>query len=269
MSGFRKLTVALLASAVFAVTPAAIAAQGNQDAAPQPESPIDVDAVSGDVQLIDAATLIEELQTPPLPSDLPGNYFDGATFIDPSVAPTSGPTREQLGVIPFDEEAAILNVEGSVTYIVRAVPEAFGGAASTNSLSYVIVDPVELVDPVNNEDTLDEIVDGIEESFEQDQSGGLRLVDITEVDNDAGEDDTLLAGVSGRLVTYTLEADGASAAAQLYIVPVGNVFIFSLVTVGDDGPVDYRDLSQPAEDLTVAGIEHLAEAVEKTKPGQP
>ena len=102
MSGFRKLTIALLASAVFAVTPAAIAAQGNQDAAPQPDPPIDVDAVSSDVQLIDAATLIEELQTLPLPSDLPGNYCDGTTYIDTSVDTAIGPTRAQLGVIPFD-----------------------------------------------------------------------------------------------------------------------------------------------------------------------
>ena len=262
MSRFKNVTLALLVGALFTVSPSAGAAQGEQEAPLQPDPPIDVDLVASEVQQIDAEALVAALRTPPSPSALPQQYFEGAAFIDPEVVSASGPSPEQLGVIPFDEGAAIPNVEGSVAFTVEAAPEAFDGAASTNSLSYVIVDPVELVDPLNPDETLDEIVLGIEESLEQDT--GLGPIDVTVVDDDAaaGGEDTLLDGVGGRLVTYTLATESTSAAAQLYIVPVGNVFIFSLVAVGDDTAVNPSSLSEPAEELTVAGIEHLAAAVE-------
>ena len=262
MSRFKNVTLALLIGALFAVPPSASAAQSGYGAPLQPDPPIDVDLVASEVQQIDTQTLIAALRTPPSPTDLPQGYFEGAAFIDPEVVPASGPSPEQLGVIPFDDDSSIPNVEGSVAFTVEAAPEAFGGAASTNSLSYVIVDPIELVDPLSPDETLDEIVSGIEERLEQDT--GFVPIDVTVVDDDAaaGGDDTLVEGVGGRLVTYRLATESTSAAAQLYIVPIGNVFIFSLVAVGDDVPIDLSSLSEPAEDLTVAGIEHLAAAVE-------
>ncbi len=260
MSRFKNVTLALLIGALFAVSPSSGAAQGEQDAPLRPDPPIDVDLVASEVQQIDAQALIAALRTPPSPSDLPQEHFAGAAFIDPEVIPASGLSPEQLGIIPLDD-TVIPNVEGSVAFTVEAAPQAFGGAASTNSLSYVIVDPIELVDPLNPEETLDEIALGIAESLEQDT--GLGPIDVTVVDDDAaaGGEDTLLEGVGGRLVTYALATESTSAAAQLYIVPVGNVFIFSLVAVGDAAAVNPSSLSEPAEDLTVAGIEHLAAAV--------
>lgn len=264
MSRFRTLTFALMAGTLFALTPTAMLAQDNEDRSLS----VDVDAVEAALAQTNGVELAQELRTPPDDANLPPEFL-GATFIDPTVAPTTGPSREQLGVLPFPVgEDAILNIQAAVAYTVEASPAAFGGATSTNSLSYVIFDPFELADDTADEDTLDEITAGVEEGFSRDENGGFWFVDITAtVDDD--DETSPFEDLEARLVTYWIveeDTSGAarrfSAAAQLYIVPIGNVFIFSLVTVGVEGSVEATTLSEPAEDLTLTGIEHLATAVE-------
>jgi hypothetical protein len=272
MFGFRKLTAALIVSAVFAFTPATITAQGD---APTQDPPVDVEALRASLLEIgqeeqaiqDLANQLVEL--PLLPTNLPEGFVE-AEYVDPTLPPPAGTTRGQQGVLPLEELTQLPQIEETVVFTVAGDPSILGGSGSTNSLSYVIFDPLELADDSITGDTLDQIEEGIKETFDLDESGGSRLVGIAEIDDEGdeiGEDgETLVEGLEGRLVTYTLNSGTTNAATQLYIVPIENVFIFSLVTVAADGPVDPNAIAAPAEKLTLAGIEHLEDAVTSLGP---
>jgi len=260
MTRFKLLTVMLLASAVLAAFPiasTALSAQVDDDVS---DPPVDIELVERELARVDSIALAVELETPPVDADLPVGFVE-ATFVDPNAELPPGTTRGQQGVL--DLEALLgVGIDESVAYTVEGDPAVLGGTVNTSTLSYVIVNPLQFVDDPATEAIEDLMLDlekGIEDSFNAEQTGGLRLVDVTQVDDD--DDETLLAELDGLLATYTLDDGDVSAATQLYIVPVGNVLIFSLVTVGDLEPVNEATLQAPAENLALAGIEHLETAV--------
>jgi len=266
MSRFKHLSLALLACAMFAAAPAAIAAQSQQPR-------VDVDELTDSLILITGATLANQLQQSP-PQNLPESFLN-AQYVDPTVDPA---TRGQRGLIPLDD---IDGIETSVAYTIERKPDLPDGVtktSNTNTLTYVIFYPSQLADDelLGDDDevednhlsnTMDQIEDGIEEQFTANSAStqvGVKLTGVETIDDD--DDSTLGAPVDGLLATYTLSSGSTKAAAQLNIVQIGNVFIFGLVTVGADGLVNEDELADTteflAEDLTVAGIAHLATTVE-------
>ncbi len=74
--------------------------------------------------------------------------------------------------------------------------------------------------------------------------------------------DVKVAGEDAVLLTYTLKSQGTSVVVQTLALPVGNVFVISLVTLGDVNKVDSGAAETYANDLTVAAIEHLGTVAE-------
>jgi hypothetical protein len=271
MSSFKKLAVALLASAVFAATPMAMSAQAAQNA------PIDLDELDASLWSITGESLAARLQQAP-PQVLPAG-FTNAQYVDPLIDPT---TLSQRGLIPLE---GIEGIDRTVAYAIDGNPTVANGSAAntnTNTLTYAIFLPSEILDddlaPDEDDeadnalgDTMDQIEDGIEEQFAADVNPnvGLRLTGVERIDDDVTTFDQELNGL---IATYTLSQGSTNAAAQLYVVQIGMVFIFGLVTIGHDGQVTEAELADLtavfAEDLTVAGIDHLATTVEyiETQP---
>jgi hypothetical protein len=261
MSRFKQLTIVMLMCAMFGFAPAVFAAQDDpQDQDP----PIDLATLRASLLEIgqdEQATqdLAAELVELPLVStNLPAGFVE-AEHVDPTQPLPPETTRGQQGVLSFEELGALPEIKANVAFTVLGDPAVLGGDGSTNSLTYVIFDPMELADDAITGDTLDQIEEGIEEAFDATTTGGVKLVSIAEIDDD--DDQTLLETLNGRLVTYTLADGTTNAAAQLYIVPIENVFVFSLVTIAANGPLNQDDVVAPAENLTMAGIEHLEDAV--------
>lgn len=268
MSRFRRLTFLLLVSALFAATPLTIAAQ---DGPPTQDPPVDVEALETSLLKLRRGELSEKLiALPLLDTTLPDGFAD-AEYVDPTVPSATGTTRGQQGVLPFEDLITLTEIEATVAFTVAGDPAVLGGSGNTTSLAYVIFDPIALADDSITGDTLEQIEEGIEETFKNDtvvtveETFELDPVVTAEIDDQGDEIDddgeTLVEGLPGRLVTFTLNSGTTNAATQLYILPIGNVFIFSLVTVADDGPVNPNDIAGPAERLTLAGIEHLEDAV--------
>lgn len=268
MSRFKHLTITLLVCSMFTATPMVIAAQGSP---PTQDPPVDVDGLETSLLKLRRGELSNQLiALPLLDANLPDGFAD-AEYVDPTVPPATGTTRGQQGVLPFEDLITLTEIEATVAFTVAGDLTVLGGSGNTNSLTYIIFDPVALANNSLTGDTLAQIEEGIEATFRNDsivtveETFNLDPVVTAEIDDQGDEIDddgeTLVQGLPGRLVTFTLNRGTTNAATQLYILPVGNVFIFSLVTVADDGPVDPKDIAGPAEKLTLAGIEHLEDAV--------
>ena len=133
--------------------------------------------------------------------------------------------------------------EASVANTVEDDPAVLGGIATINSLNYVIVDRNEM-----GGDPLAEIRAGIEQGLATPTPGGPE-VEITE---------TELGGVPALQLTVIVANELANAAVQIHIVPVGNVVVIGLVTVADQAEVNPDAVLVPSQELTLAGISHLA-----------
>ncbi len=231
------LVVALLGSLLWTSVPMALGATYQTPT-------VDVQTVADTVSGVDPQQLATALETPIAADALPEG-FTNAVFVDPQATPGAGDQLSTQGVIPTTE---LPGTEASVAYTVEGDPAVLGGIATINSLNYVIVDRNEM-----GGDPLAEIRAGIEQGLAT-PTPGAPNVEITE---------TELGGVPALQLTVIVANELANAAVQIHIVPVGNVVVIGLVTVADQAEVNPDDVLVPSQELTLAGISHLASVAQE------
>lgn len=195
---------------------------------------VDIDAIAGDVSAADPDALVEGLEAPMRDRDLPEGFSD-AEFVDPADAST------ETGLIGGDDLEGSL---GSVGYTLTGDPEIIDGENIIVSVQYVVFDEDEI-----GPDPLDDFITGAEGSLE----------DVDTGDGDVSVDTIEVNSVDAGLITYSQEDSSASAVAQYLVIPVGNVFVFTSLTVASTSAVDADDVYDFAEDLALSSITHLGE----------
>lgn len=222
------IVVGLLMSLLMASTPL-VAAQTEPD----------VKAIGKAVEKMDSATLIEGLQTPPRARTLPDG-FTKAEFVDIS-------TAEGAASADCMYDASTISVEGAAGYIMTVDTSVIDYKYTCASINYLVFNPDDL-----GSDPLGDFKSGVESGLEESSSEG-----------GAGEvTDTTVAGTDAILITYTLKQNGANVVVQTLALPVGNVFVVTLVSVGDTGAVKPAAVEQLANDLAVAAIDYLGTVAE-------
>ena len=174
-------------------------------------------------------------KTPPRSRTLPDG-FSKAEFVDIS-------TAEGAASADCMYDASTVDVEGAAGYLLTADPDVVTYAYSCASINYLAFNSKDM-----GRDPLGDFKQGVESGLEE--SDGGEVADIT------------VAGEDAILITYTLEQNGAYVVVQTIAIPVGNVFVVALVSVGDSAEVDADEVEQLANDLTVAGIEYLGTVAE-------
>lgn len=210
----------------------------------------DVAAISKSVLSANPQALIEGLQTPMGDSALPRD-FTGAEFHDIEGKSTPVEATPASGSSTSDclyDASGLKGTEGAVGYSVVGDTAALGVPYVCASINYVVFNESAL-----GSHPLADFKSGIEQGLQSsagegtpDAQGGLaKIVDVQV----AGEDAVLL--------TYTLDSKSTSVVVQTLALPVGNVFVISLVTLGDINTVDSAAAETYANELTVAAIDHL------------
>lgn len=226
------LVAGLLASLLLASAPTTTAATYQTPA-------VDVATTADTVSAIDPQALATALEEPIAAAALPAG-FTSAQFVDPDSTPGASEQLSDQGIIPTTQ---IPGTEANVAYTVEGDPAVLGGIATINSLNYVIVNPDEMGD-----DVLAEIRAGIEQGLATPIPGGAEV----------GIDEVELGGAPALLLTFTVADASANAVVQMHVVPVGNVVVVGLVTVADQAEVNPEDVLVASQELTLAGISHLA-----------
>lgn len=239
----------ILFSVLFSVMLASTTAIAAQTSEP------DVAAISKSVLSANPQTLIQGLQTPMSNSALPKDFSDAKfhniegkatpTEATPTGAtPVSGSTASDC----LYDASGLKGTEGAVGYSVVGDTAAIGVPYVCASINYVVFNEKAL-----GSHPLADFKSGIQEGLQSsagegtpDAQGGIAKVVDVKV---AGEDAVLL--------TYTLKSQRTSVVVQTLALPVGNVFVISLVTLGDVTKVDSGAAETYANELTVAAIEHL------------
>jgi hypothetical protein len=227
--------VGVLLSLMMASTPL-VAAQSEPDVA----------KIGKAVSAADPADLIAALETPMRARDLPDG-FTKAAYVDISTA--KGAASEDCMY-----DASSVQVEGAAGYVVTVDPEIVPYAYRCASVNYLAFDEQDMGD-----DPLGDFKDGVESGLEESASeatpdGSTSTSDVTDI---------TVAGEDAILITYTVEQDGAYVVVQTVAIPVGNVFVVALVSVGDATEIDADDVETLANDLTVAAIDYLGTVAEE------
>lgn len=206
----------------------------------------DVPAIAKSVLSADPTALLDGLQTPMRNRALPEGFSD-AEYRD-----ITGASTPEAGVDTSKEclydASGLSGTNGAVGYNVVGDAAALNAAYVCASINYVVFDEKALGDT-----PLEDFKSGIQQGLERssgegtpDAQGGIgKLVD------------TRVAGEDAVLLTYTLESDGTSVVVQTLAIPVGDVFVISLVTIADTTQVDARAARTYANELAVAAIDHL------------
>ncbi|MGC4105824.1 MAG: hypothetical protein QM753_05615 [Thermomicrobiales bacterium] len=228
------IAVGVLLSLMMASTPL-VAAQTEPDVA----------KIGKAVSAVDSTDLIAALETPMPARDLPDG-FSKAEYVDISTA--KGAASEDCMY-----DASSVKVEGAAGYIVTVDPEVVPYAYTCASINYLAFNEKDM-----GNDPLGDFKTGVESGLEESASeatpdGSSSTSDVTDV---------TVAGEDAILITYTLEQDGAHVVVQTLAIPVGNVFVVALVSVGDAKTVDAKDVETLANDLTVAAIDYLGTVAE-------
>ncbi|MGN6032801.1 MAG: hypothetical protein ACTHQE_14200 [Thermomicrobiales bacterium] len=205
----------------------------------------DVATIGKAVSAIDPADLIASLETPIPARDLPDG-FTKAEYVDISTA--KGAASEDCMY-----DASSVQVEGAAGYIVTVDPEVVPYTYTCASINYLAFDKSDIGD-----DPLGDFKKGVESGLEQSASeatpaGSTSTSEVTDI---------TVAGEDAILITYTLEQDGTHVVVQTVAIPVGNVFVVSLLSVGDASAIDAKDVETLANDLTVAAIDYLGTVAE-------
>ena len=205
-------------------------------AAQDEEEDVDLAAIGETVLAADSEALVEALVDPPADEDLPEGFLS-----PPDGTPANADLAEsfQLPASEFPEAV------GSVTFPFDTDAEVIPGLISAGFLNYVIGEE-EITD-----EQLDEFRQGAEEGIGTPEPGMQTSVE-----------DITVGGVDGVLISFETEQDNISVAVQLGAVPVGNTFVIGTAVVADQGEVDADAVLTYAEDLTLAGAEHLGTVAE-------
>ncbi len=209
---------------------------------------VDVAGIGKDVLAANPKALLDGLQTPMRNSALPKGFSD-ATYSDISATPAAN-SKDCLY-----NASNLSGTEGAVGYTVAADTTELGVPYVCASINYVVFNVNELGNtPLK--DFKKGVMEGLGATGQgtPDAQGGLAKVI-----------DTKVAGEPAVLLTYSLNSKGTSVVVQTLAIPVGNVFVISLVTYGDTGKVDSKAAATYANELTVAAIDHLGTVAKSAK----
>lgn len=202
-------------------------------------SGVDIEAVAETTLNTDLETLTAAMEEPMADSALPAG-FSNATFVDPSTA-----TSEDLVLPTEDLEFA----EGSAAYTVDYEPESNGMVIGFSSLNYVFVG-----DEITQED-LDDFSEGASGGLGDDVSGAETSIE-----------DIQINGVDAVLISYELDEDGILSVVQMIAIPVGNTMVLGMVVAASDDPsLNAGTIKADAENLVLAGIDHLGVVAEDAR----
>jgi len=199
-------------------------------------SEVDVAAVAETALDADLDALMTAMEEPMTDDALPEG-FSNATFVDPATA-----GAEDLALPAEDLDFA----DGSVAYNVDYAPESQGMVIGFSSLNYVFVDE-EIT-----EDDMADFAEGASQGLEEDSTGAEMAVEDIEIN-----------GVTGTLISYELAEEGIVSVAQMIALPVGNTMVLGMVVAASDDPsLDGDAVLADAENLVLAGVDHLGVAAE-------
>jgi hypothetical protein len=211
----------------------------------------DVAEIGKAVSAADPTALIAALETPIPASDLPEGFTE-ATYVDINSA--TGAASEDCMY-----DASSVAVEGAAGYVVTADPEAIPYKYTCASINYLAFDEADM-----GSDPLGDFKEGVESGLAESATPAAEGTPA-EDNGQATVTDTTVAGEDAILITYTLKQEGASVVVQTLAIPVGNVFVVALVSVGDTATVDPADIETLANDLTVAAITYLGTVAESAQ----
>jgi len=214
----------------------------------------DVSSIAKDVLAADPQSLLEGLQTPPSDKDLPEGFSD-AQYVDiaSDATPVASPVSDDISRDCLYDASSLGQTEGAVGYSIVGDTTALNFPYVCASINYVIFEEGAL-----GKTPLEDFKTGVEQGINE--SGGEGTPDSQ---GGIGEvTDTTVAGEDAVLLTYTIEDGGAHVVVQTLALPVGNVFVISLVSVADTSEIDADQIAEYADQLTVAGIAHLGTVVE-------
>ena len=180
----------------------------------------------------DPAALVDELETPPRDRWLP----DG--FTNPEDADPRYPDLVEDIAPDF---SGMPRLVGTVTLPFDTDRDVIDGALSAGILTYVVA-TVEIT-PAD----LESLAGAVEEGFDQDSVPGT-TADI---------DQRTIEETEALVITIVTEDDSAEAVVQHIVMPVGNTLVIATVVVADEGVVRERPVRRHAEDLLLAGVDHL------------
>lgn len=209
---------------------------------------VDVAAIGKTVESKNTKNLLKALEKPLAKSELPKGFTEailasGAGGATPtaggsSSTPVATPSAEGCkgggaGVIAA---GTVPGAEGTVSYCVTGDSAVLGGLASVNTLNYIALNP---------KDVKSNLLDLIQSGAQKNASSGMKVKKTT------------ISGAQALLLDYSENSSGTFATVNMYIVPVGNVVVIGLVTIADTQKISASSVRKPAQDLTIAGIEHL------------
>jgi hypothetical protein len=176
------------------------------------------------------------MEEPIADADLPEG-FSNAEVVDPEAA------DEMDLVLPTED---LEFSEGSVAYNVDYEPDTTGFAIGLSSLNYIFVDG-EI-----SEDDMDDFREGATQGLEEDTTGA-----------DVAVEDIEINGVTGVLISYELEEEGIISIVQMIALPVGNTMVLGMVVAASDDPqLNGGQILTDAENLVLAGVDHLGAVAE-------
>lgn len=210
------------------------------------QSEPDVAAIGDAVSSADQATLISDLETPMKARELPSGFTD-ASYVDISTAAGAGSEDCMY-------DASTVGVTGAVGYLVTVDPDVVSYPYTCASINYLAFDEKDM-----GNDPLGDFKQGVESGLEE---SSTPAADGTPASDGGTVTDVTVAGEDAILLTYTLQQGGAYVVVQTLAIPVGNVFVVALVSVGDSAEVDAADVETLVNDLTVAAIDHLGTVAE-------
>lgn len=227
----------LFLSLVMASTPL-VAAQSDPDVA----------AIGDTVNATDTAALVAALEVDVPTRDLPDGFTEAA-YVDIN---TAADAASQTCMY----DASSVEVEGAAGYILTVDAEVIPYQYACASINYLAFDPSELGD-----DPLGDFKRGVEQGLAESATPAAEGTPVSG-NGEGSVSDITVAGEDAILITYTLEQDGAHVVVQTIAIPVGNVFVIALVSVGDTAEIDPAEIETLANNLTVAAIVHLGNVAE-------
>lgn len=244
MKRILLLIMAVLSLAI-AGTPTVLAAQT-----------VNVAAIGKTVESKNPKSVLKALEKPLAKSELPSGFTAATLASGASATPTAGTPVSSSSATPAAGKGCsgggagvigasmIPNAEGTVSYCVTGDNTVLGGLASVNTLNFVAL---------NKTDVTPNMLDLIQQGAEGSATKGMTVKKTT------------LAGVDALLLDYSENSGGTFATVNMYIVPVGNFVVIGLVTIADTQAIPASSVKKPAEDLTIAGIEHLGKVVKSAE----
>ncbi len=205
-------------------------------------SALDVPAIAKSVLSADPSALLDGLQTPMRNQALPDGFSD-AEYRD-----ITGTSTPEAGTDTSKEclyDATGLPVEGAIGYSLTVDVQRLKATDACASVTYLVFKESDL-----GSTPLKDYRKGIEESI------AGQATPTASNPNGAILTDTVISGAEAVLLTY-VDNNNSFAVSQTLGLPIGTVFVITVVAIGDKTRVNAEQVESYANELTVAAINHL------------